>query len=462
MRRVFFAAVGTAVLALGTASAAVGEANPQLIGEPEYVPNKVAVKFPSMLDKSTVSIVESQARLRESSYVPETGWHFYWIEDGKSPVDKAAELRSSLMIADAEATPLGHFDAFPTTPPNDPKYPTGLCPCPGFQWGLPNSNVLQAWQIAGGGPSTKAIAIVDTGIDLDHPDLGTIGGQNFTKDGLGKDDVCTGVAGHPYGHGTAVAGVAAAFTNNGKAAAGIAYGAQIWSLRISRNCTNWEPEYFELAMAWAAQQPEIWVVNLSLTTDLLPGDTDIDTIKDAVDLVWNAGRPVVAAVGNDGIQGFGNVWPAAHTNVIRVGGTELKADGTTHMWTECPFSEYCGVDGTNYGSPGIDVAAAADQLVLHKPGGGTFYGMDCFTGCSKGTSFSAPMVSGVVFLIRSRHPSWTPTQIRERLRNTADKRFVWNGTNGYHYDWPTPQTTICGGQSKELGCGVLDAAGAVQ
>jgi subtilisin family serine protease len=430
------------------------EAGEQAVGSASMVQyaSDVAVKFPSLLDTSTINSFAKSRGLREVEYLPQIGWHRFAIEDGKSPVNKADELINNVMIEDAEAIPLGTIAAFPNTPPNDPKYPTSTCPCWGYQWNLPNTGFPQAWQIAGGGNSTKAIGILDTGVDRNHPDLGYIGGRSFVPGAPDRDDVCRGVANHPFGHGTAVAGVAAAFTNNGNAAAGVAYNAQIWSLKISADCVSWDFGWAASGITWAVDSGSVWVINASIEAPELDS-AKVDLLRDAVDYAWAHNVPVVAPTGNAGNFSFQGVFPVYFAHTIKVGGTELKSDGVSRRWSECIGDEYCGgASGANYGSPGLDVAAPADKLVLHKPGGGTYFA-ETSGPPSKGTSFAAPLVSGIVFLIRSRHPTWTSDQIRTRLRDTADKR------GGYNYQW---NTSLCGGQSSELGCGVVDADAAVQ
>lgn len=174
-----------------------------------FAEGTISVRFPSLLDGATVDAFAKSRNLTEERYAPETGWYRYRIEDGKAAEDKAAELSGNVMISEAIPIPLGEYTVFPTTPPNDPKWPS--------QWGLVRTEVQQAWQIAGGGSSNHAVAIIDSGVDLDHPDLGIIVGHSFEPGHPGFGDICASP-----GHGTQVAGIAAAFTNNGKAIAGVA------------------------------------------------------------------------------------------------------------------------------------------------------------------------------------------------------------------------------------------------
>ena len=453
----------SAALAMSLPAAALAEtAGVPVLEKPEYRPGYVMAKFPSLLSDSTVQSVATSVGVSKDWFEPRDGWRRLKIEDGADPVQKAADLQKTGMVDAATAIKLGTVSAFPATPPNDPRYPD--------QWGFPDESVPGAWQTAGGGLSdgTHGIAIIDTGVDIDHPDLGQIGGANMTDDGGNRDDICTGIPGYPNGHGTMVAGIAAAFTNNNLNLAGVAYNAKIYSLRVSNNCSNWLPDDVHQALFWAIDHADkIWVVNMSLEAAAL-SENDYEYVLDAIDATWNAGIPVVVPTGNSGANPFYLVAPGSFGLVIRVGGYRLIPDAAhpgsylTRRWCACfPSDEWDDLprpQGSNWGNPGVHVVAFVqkcwDALCQNyagvwgaKAGGGT--------GMAIGTSFAAPMVAGVAYLVKSRHPTWTPTQIRDRIINTATKR---NSTL-YSYQW---YPYLCSGMSEALGCGVLNAAAAVQ
>lgn len=116
--------------------------------------------------------------------------------------------------------------------PDDPYY--------GSQWGLPKVRMPQAWNVAGGGP-TKYLAVVDSGVANgrganQHPDLGPIFGWNFVADNNHVEDNCFDDLGDEGGHGTWVAGIAAAFTDNSIGIAGVNYAAPILAVKMTDNC----------------------------------------------------------------------------------------------------------------------------------------------------------------------------------------------------------------------------------
>lgn len=413
-----------------------------------YDPSRIMVKFNAGVSDREVVDLALERGLTETLVLSEIGWHSFQVRAGADPIQMADSLVGDPRIA--ESVPIamaGTFDAFPNTPPNDPKYPPGACPCPGYQWNLPDVNALGAWQIAGGGSTTHFIAIVDSGI-YTHPDLGQLQGKCFTNNCTGWGDVCTAFG----GHGTKVAGIAAAFTNNGAAVSGMAYNAGIRSYRIADLCGDWTIEAAAAAVNWAVQKGA-WVINMSDTIyGILPQDAQ--PLHDAIISAYNNNIPVVVASGNNNFSRFDAptdptecatscaVYPALWTEVITVGGTMI-VNGNTRRLT---FGTGEDEKGSNYGLPGLDLSAPGLDIWSTKLGGGTI--------SDSGTSFAAPLVAGIVYLIRSQHPTWTVAQIKSRLWNTADKR----GIDAYSYNWKP----FCGGQSAELGCGVLDADSAVQ
>jgi subtilisin family serine protease len=306
--------------------------------------------------------------------------------------------------------------------------------------------MLGAWRLAGGGNANKKLAIVDTGVrggmnangvfESQHPDLGFIDGRNFTLPYVNGNpqrkkfnDDCN--------HGTKVAGIAGAFTNNGTGIAGGACNAPIWSLRVDLPGCSVDHNAAALAIDWAATHGA-YAITASFTK-YAPSDSTVQMLRDAIEVAWDNNVPVVTAAGNGDLNGFSDYVPARWLHVVTVGGTDSAN-------ARCRWTAFDGLtDGANYGAPGIDVAAPCEVILSTLDAGG--YGYD------NGTSLAVPYVAAGVYLMKSRYPSLTSQQIKNRLWNTADK------VGGYNYNW---RTDLCGGLSAELGCGLLDADGAVQ
>ena len=190
-----------------------------------------------------------------------------------------------------------------------------------------------------------------------------------------------------YGHGTHVAGIAAAQTNNGVGIAGMAGGSRLMTVKVlDQYGLGW---YFDIARGIVyAVDNGARVINLSLG-----GTAPSETLQAAADYAREKGALLVAATGNSG----GRVlYPAACERVIAVAATDRTDQHPT-------FS--------NYG-PQVDVAAPGVDIYS------TWYRRDGYFSQS-GTSMATPHVSGLAALIWSERPTWSPEQIDDTLMRTA-------------------------------------------
>jgi type VII secretion-associated serine protease mycosin len=323
-----------------------------------------------------------------------------WIELETAPGDAGATLaRLSADPAVAEVAP--NYIRSAAVVPNDPAY--------GFQRDdLKPLHVEQAWGMQGVGfGSGQTIAIVDSGVDLDHPDL--VGRLLPGKDFVGDDSVPQDVA----GHGTAVAGVAAATADNGRGVAGVAGRAKILPVRVLNSEGDGTDADVAAGIIWATNHGAD-VINLSLGG---PGSSPV--LEDAVARAKSRDVLVVAASGNEGwwIPSY----PAAIPGVVAVGATNKSGRA---VW----FS--------NRGW-WVDVSAPGVDLTSTRLGSAESYA----TGYS-GTSFSAPIVAGVAALARKRFPGQSQAEIAGKIRRGARDR-------GPH------------GVDPVYGFGVVDVRGAV-
>ena len=257
--------------------------------------------------------------------------------------------------------------------PNDPGFTS--------QWHLSKISAPAGWDITVGSLSVP-IAIIDSGVDSDHPDLlgKILPGFNFVRDNADTRDA--------GGHGTAVAGAAAALTNSGIGVAGVAWDNPIMPLSVFDE--SGYATYADVAEAviYAADHGAK-VINVSLG-----GPRYSVTLQNAVDYAWNKGAVIVASAGNDGTSE--PIYPAALDNVIAVAATD-KEDRLAS------FSSFGGW---------LDVAAPGTSIYTTSDGGG--YGF------WQGTSFSAPLVSGLTALLFSLNPNLTNAQILNILISSAD------------------------------------------
>jgi subtilisin family serine protease len=281
--------------------------------------------------------------------------------------------------------------------PNDPDYP--------FQWGLNqvsdhDIDAPEAWNIYTGG-SNVIIAVIDTGVDLDHPDLAakiTSGGQagyNYINPGSPPDD--------DHGHGTHVAGIAAASTNNNEGMAGVSWGARIMPLKILNASGGGNTFNLSQAIKYAADHGAR-VVNMSLGDDCGSGWPEVE---EAVNYALGKGVVLVAASGNGASTPV--LCPAAINGVMAVGATDYDDQRAS-------FS--------NYGAA-LDVVAPGSSIYSTYLNAGYGY--------LSGTSMSTPHVSGLAALILSLAPSLSNSQARNIIETTTEDLGAtgWDQFYGY-------------------------------
>lgn len=262
---------------------------------------------------------------------------------------------------------------------------------PGSPEGKSNAdiNAPAGWEETKGSDSVL-IAIIDTGVDLLHPDLKNkihSGGRDFINDDFDATD--------DYGHGTIVASVAAAETNNREGIAGVAWSSKILPVKVMDE--NGEGDYSELiaGIKWAADNGAS-VINLSLGGDE-PSISLRNSLKDAHD----KGVVIVAATGNDSAS---VLYPAAYDDYC------LAVAATDY--------EDLHVDWSNFGSQ-VDVAAPGVRIVGAVP---TWYwGPGSFPyAFGSGTSLSTPQVAGLAALLKALKPWLTVAEIMDVIRYSAD------------------------------------------
>lgn len=272
--------------------------------------------------------------------------------------------------------------------PNDLNFP--------LQWGLHNTgqailgsigridadiDLPEAFDITKGSPDI-IIAIVDTGVGLTHPDLVSklVPGFNIVDDNNNPQDT--------NGHGTHVAGIAAAATNNTTGVAGVCWECKIMPLKALGTNSGSTADVAE-AIRYAADHGA-HVINLSLG-----GPSGTDTLLSAVRYAYLKNIPIVAAMMN---EGNGDIYyPAAYPETIAVGATD-KFD--------------LHADYSNYGNHIDLVAPGSDILSTHILNPYYYY--------MSGTSMATPHVTGVLGLMRSIAPSKTIEELRSVLRASAD------------------------------------------
>lgn len=370
-----------------------------------------------------------------------TGFIDIEVAAGQDVFDAIDAYQASGLVEIVEPTTIGRYNV----EPNDPGYAS--------QWFPAAVSAPAAWDITAGSPNA-IVAILDSGTEYTHEDLGLgadayqniwlNAGEDPWSDpadpgtGNGVDDDLNGlvddwlgwdfgsgnndIAG-PFYHGTSVAGVVGAKTNNAVGVASIAGG--------------WNGPGAKLMIAGVGDSAPVGsilddailysgamgahVVQLSLTVGQSAAiDAAIEMARNTYDM------SVICASGNDGLTSVG--YPSVHPLVVAVGATNQSDQRAS-------FSNH-----------GPDVEVSAPGTSMYTATTGNAYAS------TSGTSFAAPTVSGVVALMLSVNPGLDSETIRQILRDTADK------VGGYDYNWDATRP----GHSFELGYGRVNALAAVQ
>jgi thermitase len=251
----------------------------------------------------------------------------------------------------------------------------------GNLWHLPKVGAMEAWDVTQGAGVT--IAILDSGVLTTHPDLidNMVGGYNTVDQNTNVADVC--------GHGTAVAGVAAATVNNATGVAGIAGKSKIMPIRIAHyDSTNGCYAYFSTVasgLIWAADNGAR-VANVSYS-----GVGGSSSVMSAANYMKSKGGLVFISAGNSNID----------ENVTNDGSMNAVS-ATDSNNNKAYFSSWGNF--VTLAAPGVGI------MTTNRSGGYSSW---------NGTSFSSPLVSGVAALVMSARPELTGDQVQSILFSTA-------------------------------------------
>ncbi|MCU7722189.1 S8 family serine peptidase [Actinoplanes sp. KI2] len=346
----------------------------------KFDPHTVLVRFKSGLSATTKNKALSKRSVSSLGAVEGTG--FVKVHTDGSAADALRQLRADPAVSAASLD----YKRQITATPNDPGYTYG------DQDYLKTVRVPQAWDRTKGS-TAQLIAVVDTGVNGAHEDLKgrTVAGYNA----ITNTAIAAGAKSDDNGHGSMVAGIAAANTNNSIGVAGVAWTGRVMPVKaLDKEGSGWDSDIAR-GVTWAADHGAK-VINLSLG-----GPDDDAVLHDAIKYATNKGALVVVAAGNSGDNA--PQYPAVYPEVLAVGATD-------HAGNLTDFSTYG--DWVDVAAPGYAIVSTGPGL---DPANGP--GEDYYIG--DGTSFAAPIVSGVAALVRSEYPALTVGQVISRLKLTA-------------------------------------------
>ena len=371
------------VLALGfTPIKARAEKNQANHTEPaaQFVPGRLLVKFRDDIMPAHARNVIAALGARDASEIPNIGVH---ILDLPYQASEQAFVNAFKARAEVEFAELDSIVAPAEVVPNDPWYAN-------TEWHLRKISAPSAWDITTGS-SSVVIAILDTGVNSSHEDLSgnMVPGWNVYANNSDSSDIT--------GHGTLVAGTAAALSNNGIGVTSVAWHSRLMPVRVTDG--NGMATYSNMAagLTWAADHGAR-VANLSFN------NVDGATVTSAAKYFQQKGGVVVTSAGNDGISSSA----ANNSSLINVSATD--PNDALYSWS-------------NRGS-NIDLAAPGYVYTTSRAGGYTN---------AAGTSVAAPIVSGVAALVLSLNPALTPAQLLDILTQSADDlgSTGWDSNYGY-------------------------------
>lgn len=269
-----------------------------------------------------------------------------------------------------------------------------------YQWSLPRIDAPGAWDYTtGAADALSTVAILDSGVDRDHPDLA---GRVFSEAGYNFVDNNTDTTDNSrVGSGTQIAGIIAATGNNSSGIAGLTWNSQIIPIKVLRP----DPHYGGDVGQWSdviagicyAVSHNAQVIHIGVAASKLEQGP---TLRRALDAAVASGAVIVAPGGDEGQKGNPTEYPAAFSSVISVSAVNESNDTVA----ESNSGSYITLS-----APGDNVLTTVPMSI--RPEGYGYLG---------GSNIAAAHVSGVALLIKAVNPTLTASEVRDILRQSAD------------------------------------------
>ncbi|MDR1013835.1 MAG: RICIN domain-containing protein [Coriobacteriales bacterium] len=345
--------------------------------------------------------------------------YVYTLVDG--PSDAGAALVPNATVTPATGADTGDLAPFTTTI-NDPyAQPTGTW---SYGWWLQNVKAFDAWDLKKV-EGTVTVAIIDTGVHLAHDDLKDNILTSLAWDAVsGQPLASVGGTGDVDGHGTHVAGIAAARANNGKLVAGVSYNANILPIKVfsadAQGNIKGETADVVKAYDYIMERNKDSAANVRIVNLSIGGPVKNTALHNKIIAARSAGILTVAAAGNSSTDAA--LYPADYPEVISVVAVDRNNQRAS-------FSNY----GSNkdLAAPGTEVTGRSGILSTYSdranPGDNTAFDSQ------QGTSMAAPIVSGTAALLFAENPALTPKEVQQILCSTATDLGTFGKDSYYGY-----------------------------
>ena len=426
-------------------------AAPVFVGEfgPMWPTRRVIVRYAAAMNEAERDAIAQvcPGRLEQREWMARTDLRQADARNTALVLDQANAIADSpkTLFAEPDWVYTGRNDLVP----NDPFFVA--------QWGLRNLgnntcsgtvaggvagadvNAVNAWDVTIG-DSSIIVGVIDTGIELTHPDLNLAPGVDATGNGTagGPGNACDN-------HGTSVAGVISAKINNATGVSGLAPGCRVAPIRVGVSVIPCSVS-FSTSSVWMADGINWTVANGVRVTNSSISGVPFATVDAAYDDTAAMGVLHVASTGNNGTSSIS--YPGTLASVMAVGAIDRDN-------TRASFSQY----GT-----GIDlVAPGANIATTDRTGAAGYLGDDYF--CTSGTSVAAPFVAAAAALLYSRCPTCTVDQVKTAILQSAvdlgaagyDTEFGYGRLNARAaLDMLSPTNDPCGNATNVSAGGTFD------
>lgn len=384
-----------------------------------YVEGELLVKFKDETARQRLTSVHERLGSRLRNEFTELGWQHIKLAEGLDVKDAERVYKSDASVELAQPNFIYHLG----TTPNDPEF--------GSLYGMQRISAPAAWETTTGDPNV-VVAVIDTGIDKNHPDLAANVWQNPREvAGNGIDDDLNGFVDDTYGwdflnqdndpadghdHGTHVSGTIGGVGNNGIGVAGVNWNVKIMAMKTHDDVVGGSTSVSLIKTFQYVAQMKDRGVNIRATSNSYGGPPEAGTydqaLKDAIDA---AGRNEILNVFAAGNQLTVNeeenndvlpLYPSSYNSpsILAVAASDQNDNRAT-------FS--------HYGLTTVDVAAPGVAIRSTVAGGG-------YANFS-GTSMATPHTAGAVALVAAAHPNLSAASIKATLMNTVDALPQWSG-----------------------------------